>query len=272
MKSISPPANQHITDFIYSGIETVYKMCHEAGEVIMDIYDKLQPHEISYKSDYSPVTEADLLSDSILTQELQRFTPDFPIVSEESPAAEYSERKNFKSLWLLDPLDGTQGFIRKTGEFAINLALIHEEKVIAGCIYLPTSKEMYFAVKGKGSFEYSTGIQLKVNEISESQESLRILLSRHHQDAETREWIRKFNKPEMITVGGSLKFIELIKGRADFYPRLTNLMEWDAASGHILVEEAGGSFFHALGSEQITYNSPKLIHPPFIASAKILDA
>jgi 3'(2'), 5'-bisphosphate nucleotidase len=261
-----------LTEFIYSRIGELYKICNEAGAVIMEVYQNLKPHEVSYKSDYSPVTEADLQSNRILTSGLRDLDASVPVISEESPIEDYAERRKYRKVWLLDPLDGTQGFIRKTGEFAINAALILDEKVVAGIIYLPGENKMYYAVQGYGAHEYSTGEKLSVSSFRKGQPSLKMLTSKHHKDAETAEWIQNFNSPEKIAIGGSLKFIHIATGKADYYPRLSSLMEWDAAAGHILITEAGGSFTQARNDRPIHYNSAKLIHPPFIASGKILDA
>lgn len=254
-------------------VDEIRQLCFKAGDAILKVYEKFNSTQVSYKSDHSPLTDADLESNDIITSALKQMFPEIPVISEESLIPEYSVRKKYKSFWLLDPLDGTQGFIRKTGEFAINLALIQHNHVVAGCIYVPVQQKISYASRGNQAFSYQNGTEtlMQVSHFLKNQSKLRVLQSRHHKDPETAVWISNLQNPELMTTGGSLKFLKIASGEADYYPRLSNIMEWDTAAGHIIIEEAGGSFRNALDNSIITYNSPKLINPAFIASGKVID-
>lgn len=270
LDSINYLQNNAASEFPF---EELKQLCLHAGDRIIRIYDQFESSQISYKSDHSPLTDADLESNEIMIDGLKKMFPRVPVISEESVIPEYAVRKKYTSFWLLDPLDGTQGFVRKTGEFAINLALVQSNQVIAGCIYIPVQQKFCFAMKGSGAFEDFNGTTktLEVSKFYKNQSGLRILQSRHHKDPETAAWINRLNNPEFLTIGGSLKFLEIASGKADYYPRMSRIMEWDTAAGHIIVEEAGGSFRNASDQSIISYNTPKLLNPAFIASGKILD-
>jgi 3'(2'), 5'-bisphosphate nucleotidase len=254
-------------------VDEIKQLCLQAGAAIIRVYNQFESSQISYKSDDSPLTDADLESNEIMIAGLKKMFPRVPVISEESFLPEYAVRKKYSSFWLLDPLDGTQGFVRKTGEFAINLALIYSNEVIAGCIYIPMQQKFCYAIKGSGAFEHFNGTTnaMKVSEFYKNQSGLRVLQSRHHKDPETAAWVNRLIDPELLTTGGSLKFLDIASGKADYYPRMSRIMEWDTAAGHIIIEEAGGSFRKASDHSIITYNTPKLLNPAFIASGKILD-
>lgn len=252
-------------------IESIIKILHDAGKVIMQYYidDNFNAQS---KSDNSPVTSADLDSDKIITSGLRILFPNIPIVSEESGSHDYDDRKNYTKLWLLDPLDGTKEFLNKTGDFSINLALIEDQKPLLGFIYIPLTHEVYVGIKDKGSYCIAPDGKkrnLNVNRFSLSQTGVRIVTSRNHLDHHTQKSINKLANPTIIPAGGALKFLKIASGEADYYPRMISIMEWDTAAGQIIIEEAGGQLIDIETQKPLIYNKPTLKNPYFLASGKI---
>ncbi len=250
----------------------IFDLLVEAGDKIMTYY-RSEEYETFQKDDKSPVTSADLASDEIITKGLAALTPSWKVISEEKALPEQNEQKQTDYFWILDPLDGTKEFLHRTDEFSINLALIHGKEVVAGYIYLPVFRELYYAVKGYGSFQYhenSKEKRLQVNSFSLKDENLKVVTSRNHIDYGTRVYLEKLNNPNLISMGSALKFINIANGKADYYPRMIQIMEWDTAAGQIIIEEAGGSLVNANTGEPLTYNKPGMINPYFIASGKII--
>lgn len=243
-----------------------------AGQAIMTFYHD-HTFEIEIKSDNSPVTSADLASDSILTSGLQKLTPFWPIISEEANHYTYDQRKAMDYFWLLDPLDGTKEFLNHTDEFTINLALIHDERPVAGFIYIPVTGELYFAIKGHGSFQILDGNKespIQVSHFSLDDSHLRVVSSRNYTDPRTESYIHHLQSPTIIAKGSALKFVWIAKGAADYYPRMIHIMEWDTAAGQIIIEEAGGKLVEVSSGQPLKYNKPVMINPYFIASGNIL--
>lgn len=251
---------------------TIFDLLIEAGQAIMMYY---QDHsfEVEIKSDNSPVTSADLASDAILSAGLQKLTPSWPIISEETDQYSYDQRKAMDYFWLLDPLDGTKEFLNHTDEFTINLALIHDESPVAGFIYVPVTKELYFAIKNQGSFQVIDGAELplQASQFSLEDSHLRVVSSRNYTDPRTDTYIRHLQSPTIIAKGSALKFVWIAKGAADYYPRMIHIMEWDTAAGQIIIEEAGGKLVEATSGQPLKYNKSVMVNPFFIASGKILS-
>lgn len=261
--------------FIFSSenISGISSLLARAGNAVMNIYDAEDVGYVTtYKDNKSPVTEADLLSNKIISSGLINLFPSIPIISEESDMVSYHQRKNWEYAWLLDPLDGTKEFISRSDEFSINLALIQNGVPKVGFIYLPVFKVLYYAIKGCGAFEVveNNTNTISVNTFSLSQKGLKIVVSRSEMDSSTRRYVEILNTPEIITLGSALKFISIAKGEADYYPRMIHIMEWDTAAGQIIIEEAGGALVEASSGLPLTYNKPTMINPHFIASGKIL--
>jgi len=246
-----------------------------AANAIMDIYqsDKNSEYDIELKSDMSPLTKADLASNDIISTFLRKKFPLIPIISEESEIEVYENRKNWEYVWLLDPLDGTKEFIRKSDEFSINLALIHNNQPIAGFIYLPVYKKLYYAIKGQGAFEVMNNqtYPLHVKNFTLKQKGLKVIASRSLMDDRTKNYINVLDTPEILFAGSALKFISIAKGEADYYPRMIHIMEWDTAAGQIIIEEAGGALVDAYSGLPLTYNKSSLKNPHFIASGKMIE-
>jgi 3'(2'), 5'-bisphosphate nucleotidase len=245
----------------------ILALLQEAAGSIMQFYHRGQTG-MTLKADRSPVTEADLASHEVITRGLASLHPEIPVLSEESSHEDYAIRSKHLYMWLLDPLDGTKEFLKRTDEFSINLALISEGQVVAGYIHLPVWDKVYFAQKGQGAFELSDGKlhKLAAAHFSLQDSGLRVVASRSHLDDLTKTYIDQLVEPTLLPLGSALKFISIATGEAHYYPRMVNIMEWDTAAGQILIEEAGGSMVDASTGRPLVYNKPDLYNPYFIAS------
>ena len=241
-----------------------------AGEEILKYY--IEDIEVTHKDDSSPLTKADLASNKIIMNALRKLDRTIPILSEES-LVEWNERKNWTKYWLVDPLDGTKEFIKKNGEFTVNIALVEKNNPILGVIFAPAKSLIYFAQKGYGSFTIDTSVELKnldeATQISVLKQSdpVRIIGSRSHSNNSFATWVNeKFPNAQIIQAGSSLKFCLIADGNADIYPRFGPTSEWDIAAGHIILNEAGGKIL-TLSNKEIKYNKKEsLLNSEFIAS------
>ncbi|MER2493826.1 3'(2'),5'-bisphosphate nucleotidase CysQ [Catenovulum sediminis] len=246
-------------------LDDVKKIAHQAGEAIMAIYNQGE-FELYHKLDESPVTSADYAANEVLMDELRNLTPHIPILSEESCAVSYAERKKWNQYWLLDPMDGTQEFVSRSGDFAVNIALIVDGEPNLGVIYWPTKNIWYFAVKGHGSFKQdASGVQRIQVTQHEDHHSLRLAVSRVQKNNTVDQYIRNVQQYERVALGScSLKSCLIAEGCADFYLRVGPTGEWDTGASHCILNEAGGNI---LDSEfnALSYNKRKtLANPDFI--------
>lgn len=233
----------------------------QAGEELMRIYRKSGDIEIELKEDDSPVTVADLKSNHILVTGLKALDEKTPIISEECKAIPWDQRKSYDRFWIIDPLDGTKEFVNELDEFTIHLALIEKKKVVLGIIYAPVTQEMYYAWEGGGAWMSLNGEDTKLegHSVDFSQEGIRIMRSRSNLDPLTMEYINQFHDPVLLTMGSGLKFVQLITGQADYYPRArTHMKEWDIAPAQIILEEAGGGIYQWSKNEPLQYNKKDL--------------
>ena len=238
---------------------------YRAGDAIMDIYDS--PFEVETKSDNSPLTKADKKSHSIIDEGLKNIFPDIPILSEEGKTISYSERKNWKSFWLIDPLDGTKEFIKRNGEFTVNIALIKNNYPIFGSVYAPYLKELYWASEGLGSWKSENKkpeFQIFTNS---NEKKIRIVISRSHPNEKVTDFISKYDSYELIRMGSSLKLCCIAEGKADIYPRLGPTSEWDIGAAQCIVEEAGGNVLEYDTNVRLSYNKKNILNPFFIVSS-----
>jgi len=242
----------------------------EAGRIILDYYNKNL--NITFKADESPLTQADLASNKLITDTIKKITPNIPILSEEE-FIEWDVRKEWKKYWLIDPLDGTKEFIKKNGEFTVNIALIENNRPTLGVIYAPVSNELYFAKKNFGSFKILTSTQLntldnakKISIKINKTNKVNIIGSRSHSNPILNKWVSKnFNDFQILQKGSSLKFCLIAEGFADIYPRFGPTSEWDIAAGHIILEEAGGKL-KSIDNKEILYNEKEdILNPNFFA-------
>ncbi|MCB9285267.1 MAG: 3'(2'),5'-bisphosphate nucleotidase CysQ [Lewinellaceae bacterium] len=250
----------------------VIRLALEAGAAILEIYQNEEDWQVEKKDDHSPLTRADRRSNEIICAGLQRLTPDIPIISEENRTIPYEERQHYTYCWLVDPLDGTKEFIKRNGEFTINIALVHEGKPVLGVVHIPVSEGTFWGVKGEGA-HWTHGDReepLRADVFDPGSSHLKVVASRSHLNAETEAFIAQFNEPVMVSRGSALKFMLLAEGEAHVYPRLAPTMEWDTAAAQIVLEEAGGSILEAESLQPLVYNKPDLLNPFFIAYGKKL--
>ncbi len=253
-------------------IKQVCAISVEAGEEILKIYKDLEDIGIEYKSDNSPLTKADQAANQKICDGLAALDIIFPIISEENKQVPYDERSHYDHYWLVDPLDGTKEFIKRNGEFTVNIALIKDHMPLAGVVYVPVSQELFWAIKGQGSFYVKDGIEQKLScePFSTKEKSLGIVCSRSHLNESTQSFIEQFEEPKLVSKGSSLKFTIIAKGDAHIYPRLAPTMEWDTAAAQIVLEEAGGKVVDANTLEPLSYNKESLLNQHFIAYGKVL--
>ena len=243
-----------------------------AGDEILQIYnDKI---EVVQKKDLSPLTKADIASNKIILRSLETIDNSIPVLSEES-LVNWNERKKWNKYWLVDPLDGTKEFIKKNGEFTVNIALIENNKPILGVIYVPTKSTLYFAQQNFGSFKINITSELKsldgAKKIFVSNQKIiqRVIGSRSHSNQDFDEWVKNnFPNSLIVQAGSSYKFCLIAEGSADIYPRFGPTSEWDIAAGHIIVNEAGGEV-RTFDNTDIKYNTKEdLLNPHFYAIGK----
>ncbi len=220
-------------------LRTLCDIAELAGVAIMEVYE--QGGKTWEKEDRSPLTEADLRSDKIIRQSLKKAFPGVFILSEESTS--HSSNKSDDPFFLVDPLDGTKEFLKRNGEFTVNIALIRHGRPIAGVVYAPALKQMYYAADGLGAWKRE-GMQTPRKIFAshyQDEQPLRILGSRSHCGDALTSWLAQHPNHTLIAVGSSLKFCYIADGCADIYPRLGPTMQWDTAAGQCIVEQSGGS-------------------------------
>ncbi len=244
----------------------IIDIARTAGDAILRIYEQ-GAVDVEYKSDDSPLTIADRTAHKIISAGL----PLYPVISEESTEIQYHIRKDYETFWLVDPLDGTKEFIRRNGEFTVNIALIHQEAPVFGIIHVPVSGDIYWASRGNGAFyETPTDRQrLQCAEFSMSDRGLQVVCSRSHMNTDTQAYVDTLDTPQLISRGSALKFMLLSEGAAHLYPRLAPTMEWDTAAAQCIVEEAGGFVVDFNTRQPLLYNKQSLVNPFFLAGGKI---
>lgn len=255
-------------------LEPLKKIALDAGKAILQIYENETDFGIESKADHSPLTRADKASNEVICEGLAAISPDIPIISEENKQVAYDERKNYAYFWLVDPLDGTKEFIKRNGEFTVNIALVEGNRVVMGIVYTPVTNELAWATKGKGAWKEENGqpTQMDASSFRMTDTGLKIVCSRSHLNTDTQAFIDKLNEPEKVSKGSSLKFMLLANGEADIYPRLGPTMEWDTGAAQIILEEAGGKVLLADSEAPLLYNKESLLNPYFIASGRVLEA
>ena len=240
----------------------------QAGEKIMQIYnapDFQARIATQAKTDDSPLTQADLAAHRHIAEALQNLRhehAELPQLSEESEHIPWQQRQNWESYWLIDPLDGTKEFIKRNGEFTVNIALIHKGLPLLGCVYAPALKTLYSGAFGVGSYKNQEAIQARQT----NPEKLRVVGSRSHPSPELSDYLTNLKRPyELVEMGSSLKLCLIAESAADLYPRLGPTSEWDTAAAHAIVSAAGGSV-EQLNGQPLRYNqSESLLNPHFVA-------
>jgi 3'(2'), 5'-bisphosphate nucleotidase len=245
-------------------IQSINEIAIKAGQAIMTIY--AQDFKIFEKEDQSPLTEADQKANEIIMNELSTHYPNIPILSEEGKNIPYEERKNWDYYWCVDPLDGTKEFIKKNGEFTVNIALIHKNTPVLGSVYAPALETLYFAKKNEGAFK-SVNEQTVKLPLERLDNVYRVVASRSHLSDETVVFVEELKKEhgdvEFISKGSSLKICLVAENEAQCYPRLAPTMEWDTAAAHAIVLESGRQINIYDGGPMI-YNKENLLNPWFV--------
>ncbi len=229
-------------------LETVKNVTMEAGKVILEVYSK--DFSVDYKADQSPITEADQRSNTLIVQTLSNKYPECAILAEESH--DDPERLNNQWCFIIDPLDGTKEFVKKNGEFTINVALAFCGKPVLGVIGIPVTGELYYAAKGLGAYYERDGQAQKIT-VSARTENIRMLASRSHRSDKLQALIEKNNIKNIASVGSAIKGCLIARGEAEVYYRFGYTMEWDTAAMQCIVEEAGG-VFRQMDDSEMTYN------------------
>jgi len=238
----------------------------DAAARIIDIYNT--EFSVEQKNDHSPLTKADMASHNIICKQLTELTPDIPVLSEESSDIPFEERKKWNYYWLVDPLDGTREFIKRNGEFTINIALIEQHSPILGVVHIPVSGLTYFATRGSGAFRQPRGELPKAIKVKKTKlKNITVAGSRSHGNEKQQAFIDGLGKVKVIAIGSSLKFCLVAEGEADIYPRFGPTSEWDTAAAQCIVEEAGGMVTDT-SMETLRYNmKDSLLNPDFLVIA-----
>lgn len=226
-------------------LNEVLAIARRAGEAILEVYNAADELQIQSKADDSPLTIADERSNQIIVYSLQALAADIPVVSEESPLPADEERARWTRFWLVDPLDGTKEFIKRNGEFTVNIALVENGVPVLGVVLAPAIATAYIGAKGVGAFrETATESRVSIQTRALSNTAITVIGSRSHGaealDALLEDLRRHYADVQMSNMGSSLKFCKVAEGAADLYPRLTPVCEWDAAAAHAVLSAAGG--------------------------------
>jgi len=229
-------------------LETAKRLARDAGRIILRVYEK--DFSVEYKEDDSPVTEADKKANDLIVNGLHEKYPECAILSEESQ----SDRERLKNDWcfIIDPLDGTKEFIKKNGEFTVNIALAFRGKPVLGVIGIPVTGELYYAVREMGAFYEKEGNALKIR-VSDRTTDIRLMASRSHKSDKLQALIERNNIRNVYTAGSAIKGCLIARGEAEVYYRFGYTMEWDTAAMQCIVEEAGG-IFRQMDDSEMTYN------------------
>lgn len=247
----------------------------EAGKSILEIYHSGE-FDIEIKGDNSPLTKADTASHNVIMSILTK--TNIPVLSEEGKEIAYKERKNWEQLWIVDPIDGTKEFIKRNGEFTVNIALIENQETKIGVIFVPVSGELYFSNKEIGAFKVSVNLEnydlenlisdAKKLPLKRDDKTFTIVASRSHMSLETKSYVQEMSDIHgevlLISKGSSLKLCMVAEGTADCYPRFAPTMEWDTAAGQAICEHSGFQVIDWFSKEKILYNRKKLLNNWFL--------
>lgn len=258
-------------------LKTAIAAALKAGEEILRIYET--DFYVETKSDKTPVTIADKTSGQIIGRVLE--STGIPVISEEETLADHQQRQHWQQVWIVDPLDGTKEFVKRNGEFAVNIALVKEQKPVLGIIYAPVLKEIYFA-SDEGSFKslavhgqsdidalINEGVKLPSNKLPKE---YTIVASRSHLSREINDHIARlkhlYGAVNVVNTGSSIKQCWVADGLAHEYPRFGTTMEWDTAAGQCILEQAGGALLDLESQQPLSYNKENMQNPYFAAKAK----
>ena len=245
-------------------LQNVIALAGRAGTAIMSVYE--QGIQVTRKDDNSPLTQADLAAHDIITRGLEKLTPDYPVISEESASIPFEVRRQWGTYWLVDPLDGTREFIKRNGEFTVNIALIDNHFPVLGVVYAPALKLLFHAAKGTGAYRKLGGKPAsRIHARSLDASQITVAGSRSHAGERLTSFLSNIGPHMLISMGSSLKICLVAEGRADVYPRLGLTSEWDTAAAQCVLEEAGGRIIDT-DNRPFRYNTKEsLLNPEFFA-------
>jgi 3'(2'), 5'-bisphosphate nucleotidase len=249
-----------MNELLNIAIRAAERACTE----ILEVYHS-GDFQTEAKGDQSPLTVADKRAHAVIASILQ--TSQLPILSEEGKSIPYQQRKDWDYFWMVDPLDGTKEFLKRNGEFTVNIALIHQQQPVLGVVAVPVTGDLFYASQGAGAFVKRDGkiIPLaKREKIDLTKTGIRVVASRSHMSDETNAFIQSLHEPQLVSQGSSLKFMLLAEGKADVYPRFAPTMEWDTAAAHAIVNEVGIEVLQKEGEGPLVYNKTELLNPFFI--------
>lgn len=244
-------------------IEPLVALARQAGDAILEVY--ATDFDVQAKDDNSPLTQADMASHCIIDAGLRALTPDIPIISEESGLPSFEERSQWTRYWLIDPLDGTREFVKRNGEFTVNIALIDNHRAILGIVHVPVMKQTYTGCEGAGSaVRVDEGQAETISVATSSASPVRVVGSRSHRGTSLDAYLDALGDFEILPMGSSLKFCVVAEGKADIYPRLGLTSEWDTAAAQAVVEQAGGAVVE-LDGQPLAYNTKEdILNPHFL--------
>ena len=235
----------------------------EASKAILEIYHS-GAFDIEIKGDNSPLTKADTASHNVIMSYLE--TTGIPVLSEEGRNIPYKERKDWKQLWIVDPIDGTKEFIKHNGEFTVNIALIRNGVPILGVVYAPAVERLYFAAEGQGAYVQNGDARpIMIKAADYHEQRLIVVASRSHAGSDLQSFLDQLSDHDIISMGSSLKICLVAEGKAHLYPRLGPTMEWDTAAAHAIVILAGGKLTDLAGIS-LRYNKEDLLNPYFVVA------
>ncbi len=244
--------------------ETVIAIARQAGAAIMEIY--AGSFDVAHKDDASPLTAADLAAHRIIVEGLERLTPDLPVLSEESADIPWATRQHWSSYWLVDPLDGTREFVKRNGEFTVNIALVHQGAPALGVVQAPVGGQVWHAVRGELGYRRDGHRDSGLRARAPATAPLRVAASRSHRDARTQAVLDRMGPIEEVALGSSLKFCRIAEGGLDVYPRFGPTSEWDTAAAQCVLHAAGGALLAADTGKPFRYNRREsLLNGDFIA-------
>lgn len=258
-------------------LESVLDVAIQAGKEILDVYEN--EFEVDYKGDGSPLTKADQRAHQLIQHELTERYPDIPILSEESSEDVFEMRLQWNRFWLVDPLDGTKEFVKRNGEFTVNIALIENAQPVLGVVHTPVTSISHFAAVGVGAFkqtgcEAGEASRTPISVRAAKKQAVTMVASRSHSGKEVEQFKRNVEQEwgdvEIVSMGSSLKLCLVAEGAADVYPRLGPTSEWDTAAAHAVVEIAGGLVVDLQG-QRLQYNKPNILNPWFLVGGLDVD-
>jgi 3'(2'), 5'-bisphosphate nucleotidase len=248
-------------------LNAVAAIARAAGERILAVYNR--PFAVERKEDGSPLTAADRAAHELIVERLCALTPELPILSEESATIDYSVRSGWRRFWLVDPLDGTREFVKRNGEFTVNIALIDANRPVLGVVHVPVTGVSYLGVAGRGAWKEQGGARAPIRARPYRGGRATVVASRSHRGEAVDRFLARLEAREgaydTASFGSSLKLCLVAEGAADIYPRLGPTSEWDTAAAQCVVEAAGGQVINIHGAP-LRYNKPDILNPWFLVT------